>query len=78
VLIGERHVGLAAAGVALGVGAVALSPPMASMPFGVTATAPLTCLAVSGGLAAVALGAGYLPARRDARMNPIAALRLGT
>jgi ABC-type antimicrobial peptide transport system permease subunit len=73
----QRHgLGLAAAGIAIGVGtSLWLSRLMASMLFGVEPSDPVTYGAVSLGLAAVAMLAGYLPARRAARMHPLAALR---
>ncbi|HSK11424.1 MAG TPA: ABC transporter permease [Vicinamibacterales bacterium] len=67
---------LAAAGIATGVGAsLWLSRLMASMLFGVAPSDPVTYGAVSLGLAAVAMLAGYLPARRAARLHPLSALR---
>ena len=72
-----RH-GLVAAGLGIGAGVVAaaaLSRLMSSMLFGVTGTDPATYAAVAAGLGAVTILATYLPARRAARMDPVAALR---
>ena len=72
-----RHGGvLAGLGIVLGVGgAAALSRLMSSLLFGVSPTDPLTYAVVSVGLAAVAVVAGYLPARRASRVDPVVALR---
>jgi ABC-type antimicrobial peptide transport system permease subunit len=48
---------------------------MNSLLFSVRPYDPLTFLAVSSILAAVALLAGWLPARRAARIDPVLALR---
>jgi macrolide transport system ATP-binding/permease protein len=48
---------------------------MASMLFGVNSYDPLTFVAVAVILAAVALAACYIPARRAARVDPMVALR---
>jgi putative ABC transport system permease protein len=67
---------LTAAGIALGVVvALALTRVLSALLFGVGPMDPLTYGGVSAGLAAVALLATYLPARRAARVDPIAALR---
>jgi putative ABC transport system permease protein len=63
-------------GLSLGLAAAfALSRFIASQLFGVTATDPLTYAGVALLLAAVALIACYLPARRAARTEPVVALR---
>jgi len=56
-------------------GAVALTRTMASLLFEVPPVDPLTLLAVGAVLAAVAVLACYLPARRATRIDPLAALR---
>jgi predicted permease len=72
-----RHViVLAAAGLAVGLPtAVALSPLVQSLLYGVEST-DITTLGVSGVvMLTVALVAGWLPARRAARLDPVVALR---
>ena len=67
---------LAGLGIGLGIGvAVALSRLMASLLFGVSTTDPITYALVSAGLAAVVLGAAYVPARRAPRVDPAVTLR---
>jgi predicted permease len=66
------------AAIGLSVGAVAswvLSGALSGMLFGVTAADPLTFVTMFVLLGAVAAMAGYLPARRASRNDPIAALR---
>jgi predicted permease len=63
-------------GVVLGLGgAAALAQLMESLLFGVTALDPMTYVAVSAILAITAALAGYLPARRVMRVDPMGALR---
>ncbi|HSE98289.1 MAG TPA: FtsX-like permease family protein, partial [Blastocatellia bacterium] len=63
-------------GVAIGLGAaLATTRLISSMLFGLTPNDPLTIGLAALVLSAVAAVAGYLPARRAARVNPIVALR---
>jgi predicted permease len=63
-------------GVALGLGgAAALARLMTSLLFGITAFDAPTYIAVSALLIATGLLAGYLPARRASRIDPMTALR---
>jgi putative ABC transport system permease protein len=67
---------LAAAGLAAGIlGAFALTRLMTSLLFGVTSSDPATFAAMIILMAAVALLACYLPARRAMRVDPIKAVR---
>lgn len=71
-----QGLGHAMAGVALGLPAAFLwSQVMATLVFGVTATDPLTFAALPVLVIAVTAAACYLPARRAARIDPVAAIR---
>jgi predicted permease len=67
---------LAAIGVSIGLGAAAgVTRLMSSLLFGVTALDPATYVAVPVMLAAAAMLASYVPARRVVRVDPVEALR---
>jgi ABC-type antimicrobial peptide transport system permease subunit len=67
---------LAATGLALGaLVSLVLGALVESLLYGVPARDPLTYAAVIGVLAAAALLAAWLPARRAGRVNPMEALR---
>ncbi len=72
-----RHgLALAATGIVLGIGvAVVLTRVMAAFLFGVGPMDPITYAVVSAVLAAIALLATYLPARRASQVDPVIALR---
>ncbi len=75
-LVVFQGVGLALAGVAVGsAGALALSRLLAGMLYGVQPGDPTTFFSVSLLLSTVAVVATYIPARRAARVDPMAALR---
>jgi predicted permease len=71
-----RTLGLAALGLALGMGASrALSTALGSLLFGVTSGDPVTFIAMGMLLTAVAAAAGYIPAWKASRIDPVVALR---
>jgi predicted lysophospholipase L1 biosynthesis ABC-type transport system permease subunit len=71
-----RTLGLAALGLALGmIASRALSTALGSLLFGVTSGDPITFIGMGTLLIAVAAFAGYVPARRASRIDPMVALR---
>jgi len=63
-------------GLAIGViGALILTRFLRSLLFNVTSTDPLVFVSIAALLAAVALLACYIPARRATRVDPLVALR---
>lgn len=67
---------MALIGIALGtIASFAVARAIASMLFGTAPTDPITFAAMALLLTTVTLAAGYLPARRASRTNPITALR---
>jgi putative ABC transport system permease protein len=75
-LVIKKGLTLIAVGLVIGVaGALALTRVFASLLYGVTATDPMTFVAVSLLLAAVGLLACYIPARRATKIDPMSALR---
>jgi putative ABC transport system permease protein len=67
---------LSALGLVIGIGAaLAAGGALRGMLYGVTPADPLTLSLAAAGLASVALLAGWVPARRASRVNPIEALR---
>jgi putative ABC transport system permease protein len=74
-VVGESML-LAVVGGVLGlIGALALTPTMKTLLYGVTAGDPATFVAVTFVLGVVALLASYVPARRATKVDPIVALR---
>ena len=75
-LVVGQGLALAAAGAAIGIGvALGVMRFLHSLLYGVKPADPLTFIAVALFLAAVALFACYIPARRAMRVDPIVALR---
>jgi predicted permease len=75
-LVLRHSVQMAVLGVLIGVAAsLALTRLMDKMLYGVSATDPITFVAVAIILTSVALAASYIPARRAMRVDPIVALR---
>ena len=75
-LVLAKAVGLVLAGAAIGIAvALGITRLLASVLYGVRAGDPLTLAAMAALLAAVALAACYLPARRATKVDPLVALR---
>jgi predicted permease len=75
-LVLGQALGLTAIGMTLGLaGALALTRLLAGQLYGLSPTDPATYVAVALLLAAAALVAGWLPARRATRVDPLVALR---
>jgi len=72
----QEVVTLAVLGIAIGVpAALAASRLVAAVLYGLKPTDPLTLVVATGVMAIVVLLAGYLPARRASRVDPMVALR---
>lgn len=77
VLVMGQALGLAGIGIAAGLcGALTLTRVMKSLLYGVSATDPATFAAMAALFLLVALAASYVPGRRAARIDPMAALRV--
>lgn len=75
-LVVKQGMALVAIGVGVGlVVSLGLARLMASLLFGIKASDPVTFVAVSLVLSAVALAATYIPARRATKVDPMTALR---
>jgi len=75
-LVMREVLSLVVTGIVLGlIGAFALGRLVGSQLYGISANDPATIAAAVTLLAAVALAAGYVPARRATRVNPVLALR---
>ncbi|MCI0612872.1 ABC transporter permease [bacterium] len=75
-MVVRQGMALTAIGVAIGLmGAFALTRLMSKLLFGVSATDPMTFVAISGLLILIALVASYIPAHRASKIDPVIALR---
>jgi putative ABC transport system permease protein len=77
-LILGQGLGMVLGGIAIGLGgALALTRVMTNLLFHVKATDPATFVGIALLFVVVALAGSYIPARRAARIDPMAALRVG-
>ena len=75
-MVMREVIGLVGGGMILGLTAAwALGRVVGAQLYGITPSDPVTIAAAAGILAAVALAAGYIPAIRATRVNPVLALR---
>jgi predicted permease len=75
-LVIGRGLGLTVVGLVIGLGgAIGLTRLMANLLYGVGARDPATMISVAAVLAAVAITASYVPARRATKVDPMIALR---
>jgi len=75
-MVVRRGLASAALGVCLGAaGALALARSMATLVYGVSPTDPATFAALSALVLVAAAAAGYVPARRAARIDPAITLK---
>jgi ABC-type antimicrobial peptide transport system permease subunit len=75
-LVLRQGMALTGAGIAIGAAAsLALTRPLSSLLYRVSATDPLTFVCSAGLFFVVALAASYAPARRATRVDPVVALR---
>ncbi|MBX3277630.1 MAG: ABC transporter permease [Acidobacteria bacterium] len=76
IMIVRRAMAIAGIGIAIGLaGAVGVTQLMSAVLYGVSATDPITYAGVIALLAGIVFLAGYVPARRAARVDPMKALR---
>jgi putative ABC transport system permease protein len=77
-LVMGQGLGLTLAGIGIGIGgALALTRVMKSLLFHVSTTDPATFMGIALLFVLAALAAAYIPARRAARVDPMATLRVG-